>query len=117
MKDDPDDPMRTAMRQMAGVFAQLERGLVVKRLRDGRATKRANGGWPGGGVPYGLTAAEGALRVDLDEQRVVERVLAMRAAGDSYRVICDALEAEGFRPRRANGWQPMVVLRIVERTE
>jgi len=50
-------------------------------------------------VPYGLTAVEGALRVDLDEQRVVERVLAMRAAGDSYRVICDALEAEGFRPR------------------
>lgn len=42
--DDPDDPMRTAMRQMAGVFAQLDRALVVKRLRDGRKAKAALGG-------------------------------------------------------------------------
>jgi DNA invertase Pin-like site-specific DNA recombinase len=34
--DDPDDPMRTAMRQMAGVFAELDRRMIVKRLRDGR---------------------------------------------------------------------------------
>ena len=33
LQDDPDDPMRTAMRQMAGVFAQLERAMLVKRLR------------------------------------------------------------------------------------
>ena len=37
-RDDPDDPMRTAMREMAGVFAGLERRVIVKRLRDGRRT-------------------------------------------------------------------------------
>ncbi len=26
LRDDPDDPMRTALRQMQGVFAQLDRG-------------------------------------------------------------------------------------------
>jgi len=29
LRDDPDDPMRTAMRRMAGAFAQLDRGMVV----------------------------------------------------------------------------------------
>jgi DNA invertase Pin-like site-specific DNA recombinase len=27
-RDDPDDPMRTAMRQMVGVFGQLERAMI-----------------------------------------------------------------------------------------
>src|SRR5260221_7745786 len=39
LADDPSDPMRTAMRQMAGVFAQLDKGLIVKRLREGRKAK------------------------------------------------------------------------------
>ncbi len=37
--DDPDDPLRTVMRQMVGVFAELERRTVAKRLSgaaDGR---------------------------------------------------------------------------------
>jgi DNA invertase Pin-like site-specific DNA recombinase len=40
-RDDPDDPMRTAVRQIVGVMAELDRKLVVKRLRQGRATKVA----------------------------------------------------------------------------
>ena len=38
-RDDPDNPMRTAMRQMAGVFSQLERSMIAERLRDGRKAK------------------------------------------------------------------------------
>jgi DNA invertase Pin-like site-specific DNA recombinase len=47
-RDDPDDPMRTAMRQMMGVFSQLERGMITARLRAGRAAKAAAGGTPTG---------------------------------------------------------------------
>ena len=43
LRDDPDDPMRTALRQVVGVFAELDRRMVVKRLRDGRAAKSATG--------------------------------------------------------------------------
>ena len=43
-RDDPDGPMRTAMREMRGVWNGLERQVVAKRLRDGRKTKAANGG-------------------------------------------------------------------------
>jgi DNA invertase Pin-like site-specific DNA recombinase len=116
LRDDPDDPMRTAMRQMAGVFAQLERAMVVKRLRAGAATKRANGGYAGGGLAYGTASVDGRVVVDPGEARTVERVRELRAAGASYRAICETLTAEGFRPRRAEQWSPMVVRRIATST-
>lgn len=56
-RDDPDDPMRTAMRQMAGVFAELDRAMTVKRVRDGRKAKKAKGGHPSGSYPYGFCKA------------------------------------------------------------
>ena len=48
-----DDPLRTALRQMRGVFAQLVRAMLVKRMRDGRRAKRAAGGKPSGSYPFG----------------------------------------------------------------
>ena len=54
-RDDPDDPMRTAMRKMAGVMYELDRRLVVARLRRGRRLKAERGGFAGGGVRYGFT--------------------------------------------------------------
>ncbi|WP_116951459.1 recombinase family protein [Jiangella endophytica] len=53
VKDDPDDPMRTAMRLMMGVFAQVDRMLIVKRLRDGREAKAATGKKATGSYAFG----------------------------------------------------------------
>ncbi|MFE2276646.1 hypothetical protein ACFXAE_05085 [Streptomyces sp. NPDC059454] len=43
LPDDPKDPMRTAMRQMMGVFAQLDRGMTAAKLRSGRHIKGVEG--------------------------------------------------------------------------
>jgi DNA invertase Pin-like site-specific DNA recombinase len=51
LTDDPEDPMRTAMRQMAGVFFQLDRAMIVKRLWDGRRLKAERGGYAHGRPP------------------------------------------------------------------
>lgn len=59
MPDDPDDPMRTAMRQMAGVFAELEKRMLVKRLTDGRRRKAELGGFATFGCPSGSACAPG----------------------------------------------------------
>lgn len=117
LRDDPDDPMRTAMRQMAGVFAELDRKLVVKRLRNGKATKAAAGGYIGGAPPLGYRAEAGALVLDPDEAEVVAVIVGLRRDGASYREICAALDEAGHRPRRGGRWQPMVVRRIVQRVE
>jgi DNA invertase Pin-like site-specific DNA recombinase len=55
-QDDPDDPMRTAMRQIMGVFAQLERPMAIKRMKNGRATKAEQGGFAYGSPAYGQSA-------------------------------------------------------------
>ena len=45
---DSDDEFRIAMRQMMGVFSQLEKTRLVKKLAAARARKRAAGGYAGG---------------------------------------------------------------------
>lgn len=87
--DDPDDPMRTAMRHVVRVFAQLDRRMVVKHMRD--AAPRD------------------------DAQQAVSRILELRRAGKSYRVIAATLDAEGLRPRRAERWSAMTVRKMAVR--
>ncbi|MFI9306654.1 hypothetical protein [Streptomyces triculaminicus] len=53
--------MRTAMRQMRGVFHQLDRGLIRKRLKGGRATKHALGGYAYGAPRFGQGAVDKEL--------------------------------------------------------
>jgi DNA invertase Pin-like site-specific DNA recombinase len=52
-QEDPHDPMRTAMRQVLGVWEQLERGTTAARMQAGRRRKAARGGFAYGAPPYG----------------------------------------------------------------
>ncbi|WP_327308016.1 recombinase family protein [Streptomyces sp. NBC_01298] len=119
VRDDPDDPMRTAMRQVVGVFAELDRRMVVKRLRDGRAAKGLAGKKHVGAYAYGTHGVgEGRERdagLNPAEEAARALMLGLRRAGNSYRQICEALHAEGHRPRRAEQWHPMVVRAVCQR--
>jgi DNA invertase Pin-like site-specific DNA recombinase len=112
-RDEPDDPVRTAMRQMMGVFAQLERGMVVARLRRGRQAKRDAGGYAQGRPAYGFEALDGALREVPEEQAVIKKAKRLRKAGLSYRQIASRLDAEGHQPRSGREWHPTMVARVV----
>lgn len=113
-RDDPDDPMRTAMRQMSGVFAQLDRALVVKRLRNGRATKKASGGYAQGGPPYGMRAEDGALVRDEEEQAVIADMVQWRRNGMALAAIARTLNERGTSARRGR-WHPTTVKRVLQR--
>jgi DNA invertase Pin-like site-specific DNA recombinase len=115
--DDPDDPMRTAMRQMASVFAQLDRAMIAKRLRNGRAEKAARDGFAYGSPPFGWRAENGQLVPVDDEQTARERILTLRAAGQSVRAIADTLTAEGHKPKRGGAWHPETIRRILTRAD
>ena len=115
LPDEPDDPMRTAMRQMAGVFAELDRRLIVKRLRDGRRRKAELGGFAYGSPAFGQRAKDGELVEDRDEQAAIARIAELHAAGASLREIAAALTAEGHRPKRSDRWHPQSLARIVAR--
>jgi len=55
LQDDPDDPMRMAIRQILRVIAQLDRSMLTKRMMDGRRRKKADGGKGEGQYRFGFT--------------------------------------------------------------
>jgi DNA invertase Pin-like site-specific DNA recombinase len=115
MSDDPNDPMRTAMRQMMGVFSQLERSMITARMRAGRQMKADKGGYAYGAPPLGYSAHDGVLVADENEQATVRRIMALRSEGESLRAIADTLTAEGLRPKRSERWHPQTLSSIIER--
>ncbi|MGW3846889.1 recombinase family protein [Streptomyces fagopyri] len=119
LEDDGDDPMRTALRQVVGVFAELDRRIVVKRLKDGRTAKAKTGRKAVGSYAFGTHGHGKGRDRDAaprpDEQPTVARILALRKAGDSYRAIAAILDAEGLKPRRAAQWSAMSVRAVVQR--
>jgi len=114
LADDPDDPMRTFLRQIVGAVGELERRLVVKRLRNGRATKAAAGGHSVGAPPYGLRAEGGELVPDDDELLVVERIVGWAADGVSLAQIASTLNNDDV-PARRGRWHPTTVGRVLKR--
>jgi DNA invertase Pin-like site-specific DNA recombinase len=117
LQDDPEDPIRTAMRQMMGVFSQLERGMINARLRRGRREKAESGGFAYGSPPYGSRAESGGLVPASEELKAMRLARRMRRNGRSFREIATALTDAGHRPRRAKTWHPNVVKRLCERAE
>ena|ERR1039457_768684 len=115
LQDDPDDPMRRAMRQMAGVFAELERGMIRARLARGKRAKRAAGGYAGGYVPLGKVVAGKDFAVDEVEQATVDHIVRLRSEGSSLRQIIVALNAGGYRTKRGGEWYPSTISRVVSR--
>ncbi len=115
LQDDPDDPMRTAMRQMAGVFAQLERAMLVKRLRDARRHKAARGGHAVGGSPFGYRPGDWDLEEDPAEQEVLREIARLHAEGSNSSDIARRLNDLGLCSKRGGRWHPTSVRRIVGR--
>jgi hypothetical protein len=74
MEDDPDDPLRTALRQMIGVFGQLERSMIASRFGpvEGRSTLRVD--TPTEHRPFGFRAEGRALVPVEDEQMIIARM-------------------------------------------
>jgi len=121
LKDDPDDPMRTAMRKIMAVFDELDKAVAVQRMRKGRLAKAAAGKHAVGVYPYGYRAGgEGRDRdavPDEAEQRAVDVIGRMRREGRSYREITAALERDGIPPRSGRRWYPSTVRKIALRLE
>ena len=115
LQDDPDDPIRTAIRQMRGVFAQLERAMIVKRMRNGRAMKASQGGFAYGSPALGYRAEGKQLVPDSAEQAVLARIRELDGQGASLREIAAALTAEGIPTKRGGTWHPSTVARALGR--
>lgn len=111
------DPVTTAMRQMIGVFAQLEKGRITERMTSGRKQKAMNGGYAGGGAPIGYKAIKGNKNLLVDEEKIeaVNRTFELKEAGLSYQKIADCLNNEGHTTARGKPFSKVQVKRILDR--
>jgi DNA invertase Pin-like site-specific DNA recombinase len=102
------------MRQMAGVFGQLERGMVTMRTRTGKRRKGARGGDLGGTPRFGARPEDEELVSDEGEQAAIARMRELHGQGLSRRQIAEALTAEGYPAKRGGSWHQVTVGRVLE---
>ena len=100
---DSDDEFRVAMRQILGVFSQLEKTRLVKKLKGARDRKKTQTGKCGG------RRSHAELR-----PQVVELARELRAQQLSLREVSARLASEGFvnaqgRPFAAKSIRAMIV--------
>jgi len=99
---------------MAGA-AELERNMVCERTAAAMAHKKSKGELVGA-VPYGyrLNADGVTLESDAEEQAVIDRVKALRAAGLTLQAITDRLNGDDT-PARGKCWHLTTVARLAKR--
>lgn len=112
-----DDPMREAMVQVQGVFFQLDKRLLVRKLAKARRAKREASGRCEGRHFYGQHPAESTAVV---ERQVIDRMLALRRKRHdgkawSYVRIAKALNTEGHRTRYGKSWGASSVYNVIQR--
>lgn len=98
------DPMRRALVQIQGIFAELDKNLLIAKLRKAREKKKAETGRGCGKMPYGGLAGEA------DVLSVMRR---LRADGLPYHWIADALNQAGTLARNGGQWSAQTVHKIL----
>lgn len=102
LEDAGEDPSRQLIRVIIGAVSEYERATIRMRARAGRARGRAEGRYMGGILPYGLTTdAEGYLRIDEREGRIIGEAMTLRRMGVSYGDLAEFFLQSGLPPRHA----------------
>jgi site-specific DNA recombinase len=106
------DPMRRALVQIQGIFSELDKNLLVAKLRKARDRQRELTGRSEGRKPFGSKPGEDA---------VLHQMRSLKAAGLSCDKIADALNANGVPARgtkkKTGPWLGCTVNRILKREE
>lgn len=105
-----------AMMNMLGVFAQLQRRMIVDRTRTTMRTYQQQGRRMGSICPTGWenNCVPGHMQPNDDERRGIERARMLRAQGMGFRRIADTLTAEGYR-YRGGRWNYQTIRRSLAR--
>jgi DNA invertase Pin-like site-specific DNA recombinase len=107
------DPMRKAMVQIQGIFSELDKSLLVRKLRLARERVREETGKCGGRRRFGEDSEE--------EAKVVRRIKLMRRRrkgglpGMTLQQIADTLNDEGVPTKTGKKWSRKQVLMVLRR--
>ena len=107
-----DDPMKKALIQMQGIFAELDKSLLVRKLRKARDKTRKEKGHCEGPKFYGETP---------EEKEILKRVRYMRRRSKglkkarTYQSIADELNSEGIKTKQGKAWNAALVYNILQK--
>lgn len=108
------DPMKKALVQMQGIFSELEKSLLVLRLKKGKEKAKKQGKRVDGQKPYGEDSEE--------ERKAITRIKLWRRPrrkGEppvyTYKQIADRLNKEGPKPKKAERWTPHLVAHFAKK--
>ncbi len=108
-----DDPMKKAIIQMQGIFAELDKSLIVKKLKLAREKVKKEKGKCEGAKHYG--------EVNDDEKAIIKKIIYMRRLSRgqvkrlSYQKIAVKLNKEGIKTLRNKKWTGMGVYNVLNR--
>jgi DNA invertase Pin-like site-specific DNA recombinase len=119
--DDDSDPYRKAVRQILGILAELERKVIVSRMKAGRRLAASQGKFAFGApsfefdrVPH--ASGKGTVLVPNESRLAVRaRMVALRDSGLTIAQVTDALNSEGFTAPRGGKWVTSSVYRALQR--
>jgi DNA invertase Pin-like site-specific DNA recombinase len=115
---DSDDEMRVAMRQIVGVFSQLEKTRLVKKLKAARDRKRAHGKVEGRKTRLERAKdqpeASAAFLEAIAMAKRLHRANPKTGKRRSLREISRELEGAGFKNEQGRKYHPESVRRMIE---
>jgi len=100
------DPVKRAIIQIQGVFSELEKATIVRKLKAARERKKKETGRCDGRKPFGSRPGE---------QEVIDRMKELRKTGMSFPKIAAKLDEEGRKPHQGGKWQPETVRLTLKR--
>lgn len=106
---------RDLIRRSIATVRAYDSHALHDRLRGGRATKAARGGYAYGAPAFGYQSRKGELQTRDQEQHVIRRMEALRRQGSSYRAIARTLNEDGYSPKRGKDWHAESVRRVLLR--
>jgi DNA invertase Pin-like site-specific DNA recombinase len=103
--------MRKALVQIQGIFAELDRSMIINKLNKGRIAKKAAGGKAEGRYPYGCDPHRP------EETPVLAEIRALKASGSTTEQIAAILNEKGIRGRSGCIWRQPTVAKILRRAQ
>lgn len=107
----PSDAMSKAMIQVQGVFAELDKNLLVRKLRKGREAKKQETGRCEGRKPYGERPGE--VEIIARIQKLRRKVKGKKR--NSYAAIAKILNDDNVPTRATGKWFGATISRIFKR--
>jgi len=100
------DPMRRALVQIQGIFSELDKNLLVAKLRKARDRQKQLTGRSEGRKPFGEKDGE---------KPILDRMIALRSEKNNPEQIAQILNAEGVPTRMGKPWKAPTVAKILKR--